>query len=193
MQKHTLMSEELNNINDEAKMEMDMAMEHLEKELSKIRAGKANPSMLNSIMVEYYGVMTPLNQVATISTPDARSLSIKPFEKAILGDVEKAIFAANLGLTPQNDGENVRINIPALTEERRKEMAKMIRAEGENAKISLRNARKSAMDSVKALGKDGMSEDNQKDAEGVIQEITNGYGKKVDVLVKAKEDEVLSI
>jgi len=187
------MTEELNNINEEAKMEMDMAMEHLEKELSKIRAGKANPSMLNSIMVEYYGMMTPLNQIATISTPDARSLSIKPFEKTSLQDVEKAIFAANMGFTPQNDGENVRINIPALTEERRKEMAKMIRAEGENAKISLRNTRKSAMDSIKGLGKDGLSEDNQKDAEAVIQEITNGYGKKVEQLIKAKEDEVLSI
>lgn len=174
-------------------MEMDMAMEHLEKELSKIRAGKAHPSMLGSIVVEYYGVMTPLSQVATINTPDARSLSIKPFEKSILQDVEKAIFAANLGFTPQNDGENVRINIPVLTEERRLDLAKMIRAEGETAKISLRNSRKHAMDGIKALGKDGMSEDLVKDGEAEIQDITNGYGKRVDALVKAKEEEVTSM
>ncbi len=187
------MTEQINDIKAETKMEMDMAMEHLEKELSKIRAGKAHPSMLSSIMVEYYGMLTPLNQVATVNTPDARSLSIKPFEKSALQEIERAIFGANLGFTPQNDGENIRINIPPLTEERRRDLAKMIRAEGENAKISLRNARKSAMDSVKALLKDGLSEDMGKDAEGDIQGIVNNYGKKVDALVKAKEAEITSI
>ncbi len=187
------MTEEVNKIKKSAKSEMDAAIGHLEQELTKVRAGRANPAMLNGVMVEYYGTPTPLSQVANISIPDARSLSIKPWEKNLLPEIEKAIFAANLGFTPQSDGENIRINIPALTEERRKDLAKQIKNEGENAKISIRNARKHANDSLKKLNKDGLSDDLTKDAEGEVQNITNGFNSKVDDIVKAKEKEVMSI
>ena len=187
------MTEEVNKIKKSTKSEMEAAIAHLEQELTKIRAGRANPSMLNGIMVDYYGNPSPLSQVANISIPDARSLSIKPWEKSLLPEIEKAIFGANLGLTPQSDGENIRINIPALTEERRKELAKQIKNEGENAKISLRNARKHANDSLKQLNKDGLSDDLTKDAEGEIQTITKNFSTKVDDFVKAKEKEIMSI
>jgi len=187
------MTEEVNKVKKSTKSEMDAAITHLEQELTKIRAGRANPSMLNGIMVDYYGNPSPLSQVANISIPDARSLSIKPWEKSLLPEIEKAIFGANLGLTPQSDGENIRINIPALTEERRKELAKQIKNEGENAKISLRNARKHANDSLKQLNKDGLSDDLTKDAEGEIQTITKNFSTKVDDFVKAKEKEIMSI
>lgn len=187
------MSESLNPLKSKLNTEMEATIEHLEKELTKVRAGKANPSMLNGIMVEYYGTPTPLSQVSSISVPDARSLSIKPWEKPLLQEIEKAIFAANLGFTPQNDGENIRINIPALTEERRKELVKQIKNEGEQAKISLRSARKNANDAIKVLGKDSLSEDQVKDAEAEVQKMINGCGEKVDRIVKAKEDEVMTI
>lgn len=187
------MTEEVNKIKASTKSEMQQAVEHLEKELTKVRAGRASPAMLNGVMVDYYGSATPLSQVANISIPDARSLLIKPWEKTLLGEIEKAIFGANLGLTPQSDGETIRINIPALTEERRKELAKQIKGEGETAKVSLRNIRKSSNDGIKKLNKDGLSDDLSKDAEADIQKITNDYSAKVDTIVKAKEAEVMSI
>ena len=161
--------------------------------MTKVRAGRASPAMLNGVMVDYYGSATALSQVANISVPDARSLSIKPWEKTLLGEIEKAIFGANLGFTPQSDGESIRINIPALTEERRKDLAKQIKGEGETAKVSLRNIRKSSNDSIKKLNKDGLSDDLSKDAEGEIQKITNNFTAKIDAIVKAKEAEVMSI
>jgi len=185
--------EELDEIMELATMGMDEALERLDKNLRKIRAGKANPSMLQGIMVEYYGTPTALQQVANVSTADARTIMIKPWEKNVLPEIEKSIFAANLGLTPQNDGEIIRLNIPPLTEERRRDLAKQIKAEGETAKISLRNTRKSANDGIKKLNKDGLSDDNTKDAEERVQKLTNDYGSKVDKVIEAKEADLMSI
>ncbi|MCL4125312.1 UNVERIFIED_CONTAM: hypothetical protein GTU68_007325 [Idotea baltica] len=162
------------------------AARHLEK-------GKANPSMLNGIMVDYYGSMTALAQVSTINAQDARTLNIKPWEKSMLEPIEKALFAANLGITPQNDGENIRLNIPPMTEDRRKDLSKQAKAEGEHAKVSLRNDRKHAIDAIKKMVKDGLSEDMGHDAEAEIQKVTNGYGERVDKFIKAKETEIMSI
>lgn len=185
--------ETVEEILEMAQMDMDDAMERLSKNLEKIQAGKATPAMLKGVMVEYYGVPTPLSQVANVSTPDSRTLMIKPWEKAVLNDIEKAIFAANLGYTPQSDGEAIRLNIPMLTEERRRDLAKQIKGEGENTKISLRNARQSANAEIKKLNKDGLSDDLAKDAETIVQNLTNGYSEKVDKFVKAKEEQVLSL
>jgi len=186
--------EELELLMEMTGEEMNKSIEHLRVALSKIRAGKANPSMLGSVTIEYYGAATPLSQVSTVTTPDARSLMIKPWEKTLLGDIEKAIFGANLGFTPQNDGEQIRINIPAMTEERRRDLAKQIKAEGENAKIGVRNARKGANNSVKQMGKDStLSEDKVKNTEIDIDDLTKNYTDKIDILVKAKEAEVMSI
>jgi len=184
---------EANQIVAKAKEEMGKAIDHLKVSLSKIRAGKANPSMLDSVNVDYYGTPTPLSQVANITTVDARSLSIKPWEKSMLQEIEKGIFAANLGFTPQNDGENIRINIPALTAERRKDLAKQIRAEGETAKIGIRGARQNANNAIKKLGKDDLSEDQVKKFEGIVDEHTKEYNAIIDKTVKAKEDEVTSM
>jgi len=175
------------------KEHMQASLEHLESELTKIRAGKASPNMLDGITVEAYGSQMALNAVASMSTPDARTLSIKPFDKGTLADIEKAIFAANLGITPQNDGETIRINIPPLTEERRKDLAKQIHAEGEECKVSLRNARKDSNSEIKKLKGGELSEDMLRDGEGEVQNITNSFGKKVDDLCAAKEKEVLSM
>lgn len=186
--------EELELLMEMAGEEMDKSIDHLRVALSKIRAGKANPSMLSTVNVEYYGSVTPLSQVSSITSPDARSLMIKPWEKSLLGDIEKAIFGANLGFTPQNDGEQIRINIPAMTEERRRDLAKQIKAEGENAKVATRNARKNANNSVKQLGKDStLSEDQVKNAEIDINDLTKRYTDKIEELVKLKEAEVMSI
>ncbi len=187
------MTEEVNFELDSAKEAMGAALQHLEKELTTVRAGKANPSMLNNVKVDYYGTNTPISQVASVSNLDGRTLSIKPWEKPMLQAIEKAIFAANLGVTPQNDGEVIRISIPPMTQERRKDLVKQIKEYGEHAKVSMRNSRRDALQSVKQLVKDGLSEDLGKDAEGSVQEITQGFGKKVDALIAAKEKEVLSI
>lgn len=172
---------------------MDKAINHLESELGKIRTGKANPSMLDSVMVDYYGTMTPLNQIANVNTPDARTLVVQPWEKSRLADIERAIINSNLGLNPQNDGEIIRINVPALTEERRKEMVKMAKGEAENCKVSIRSARKTANENVKKLQKDGLAEDLAKDAENTIQNITKDYEAKVDDHVAKKEKEIMTI
>ena len=187
------MQEEIEMMLDEARSSMDKSIEHLTKELTKIRAGKANPSMLNSVMVEAYGVQSPLNQLASITTPDARTIAIQPFDKSTLQDIEKGILQANIGLTPQNDGEFIRLNIPPLTEERRRTMVKQTKGEGEDAKISLRSARKEAMDFIKSLEKDGLSEDMAKNAEEDVQKVVNEYTTKIEAIISKKEAEIMTV
>lgn len=187
------MTEEIQMALDEAKEGMESAIEHLENNLSKIRAGKASPSMLSTVRVDYYGSPTPLSQIANVSTLDARTLSIQPWEKSVLEDIERAIVNANLGLNPQNNGELIMINVPVLTEERRIDLVKKARAEAEAAKVSIRNNRKTANDFVKSLEKDGLSEDMAKDAEASIQDLTKQYTDRVDTIVDAKEADVMKI
>lgn len=185
--------EEIQMFLDEANDKMDNAIKHLAAELSKIRAGKAMPGMLDGIMVEYYGTPTPLNQVSSINTPDARTLMIKPWEKTILHDIERAIINSDLGLNPQNDGEQVIINVPTLTEERRKELVKMVKSEGENGKVSIRNARHEAMHDIKALKEEGISEDDIKKGEEKVQQITDKHTKRVDEVIAHKEEEIMTV
>lgn len=187
------MTEELQMIYDELKSSNNKSIVHLENELLKIRAGKAAPSMLNGVMVEYYGNPTPIQQVANISTPDARTITVQPWEKSMINDISKGILNSNLGLNPQNNGEQIIISVPPLTEERRKDLAKKAKAEGEHAKVGIRNNRKDAIDMVKMLKGDGLSEDLQKDAEEAIQQITNGFIKKVDDLLELKEKDIMTI
>lgn len=187
------MEEELEFILDATKEAMTGSIKHLEKELMKIRAGKANPSMLDSVSVDYYGALTPLNQVANVNTMDARTLSIQPWEKSMLEGIEKAIINSNLGLNPQNNGETILINIPALTEERRRDLVKMAKAEGEYARVGIRNSRKEANDGIKKLQKDGLSEDLCKNQETEIQKLTDSFNKKVDDLVAAKEKDIMTV
>lgn len=187
------MEEELQFIFDSAEEGMDKAIERLEHELARIRAGKASPAMLSSVMVEYYGAMTPLKNLANVNTPDSKTLMIQPFEKGLLEEIEKGIMRANLGFNPGNDGKVVRINIPPLTEERRRDLVKQCRAVGEQAKVSIRNSRKDANDEIKALQKDGMSEDAAKVAEADIQEMTVKFSAKVDSLMEEKEKDIMTI
>ena len=185
--------EEVQMFIDEANENMEHAMEHLSQALSKIRAGKAMPSMLDGLMVDYYGSATPLNQVSSITSPDARTLMIKPWEKTIITEIEKAIINSDLGFNPQNDGEQVIINVPALTEERRIDLVKMVKHEGENGKISIRNARHEALSAIKALKNDGVSEDAIKNGEIDVQEVTKKHSERVDDLIKVKEQEIMTI
>ena len=187
------MQEEVDFILEHGEEKMSAAIEHLDKELTHIRAGKASPAMLDGVLVEYYGSMTPLNQVSNVSTPDARTIAIQPWEKGLIPEIEKAIMNANLGLNPDNNGEIIRINIPTLTEERRKILVKQVHSEGENAKVSIRAARKDANDSLKKLLKEGLSEDLEKDAEVEVQNLTDKYGEKIDNLVSAKEKDIMTI
>ena len=187
------MNEELQFILDSAKESMQSAINHLESELLNIRAGKANPVMLKSVMVDYYGAPTPLSQVANVNTPDGRTLSIQPWEKSLLAEIEKGIMRANLGFNPGNDGKVVRINIPPLTEERRRDLVKQAKAVAEQAKVSIRSSRKDANDEVKTLEKDGLSEDRAKGAEQEVQDMTTKYSNKVDSLVEEKEKDIMTI
>lgn len=187
------MTEELQMIYDELKASNGKSLTHLENELVKVRAGKATPSMLSGVMIEYYGSPTPLQQVANVATMDARTLTVQAWEKNMLNDIAKGIMNANLGLNPQNNGEQLIIQIPPLTEERRKELVKKAKAEGEHAKVGIRNNRKDALDMVKSLKSDGMSEDMAKDAESEIQNVTNAFIKKVDDLVDSKEKDIMTI
>ena len=187
------MNEDLDLIMMECTDSMESAVSHLKTELTKIRAGKANPSMLDPVMVEAYGMQNPLKQLASISTPDARTISVQPFDKSTLADIEKGILQANIGLTPQNDGEFIRLNLPPLTEERRKELSKNAKEYGENAKVSIRGARKSANDDIKKLEKDGLSEDMAKDAESSVQNLTNKFSNTVDELIAAKEADIMTV
>lgn len=175
------------------KADMEKTVAHLLDELNKVRAGKASPSMLNGIMVNYYGTPTMLSQVANIGTPDGRTLSIQPWEKKILGDIERAIFEANLGLTPMNDGEFVRLNIPPLTEERRKQLVKQTKGLAEDAKVSLRNSRQKMMEFIKKEVKDGYPEDAGKKKEDEVQNMTTAFGKKVDDIIASKEKDIMTV
>lgn len=179
------MTEEITLILDIAREQMEESITRLETIFSKIRAGKANPQMMSSVKVDYYGTMTPLSQMSNINTPDAQTISIQPFDKSVMGDIEKAILEANLGLTPMNNGELIMINIPALTEERRKEIVKQVKLEAENSKISIRNARQKANDEIKKLGKNGLSEDIVRDTEASVQDLTNEY---TDIIIKHFDD-----
>ena len=187
------MTEELSMIYDEFKEANQKSLNHLENELVKIRAGKASPAMLNSVMVEYYGSMTPLQQVANVNTMDARTIIVQPWEKPLLNDIAKGIINANLGLNPQNNGEQLIIAVPRLTEERRRDLVKRAKVEAENAKIGVRNNRKDALDMIKDLKNEGLSEDMHKDAEEEVQKITNGYIKKVDELLELKEKDIMTV
>src|SRR6195952_4661787 len=169
------MTEDLSIIIDEAKDSMTKGINHLKAELVKIRAGKANPVMLDGIMVEYYGNPTPISQVANISAMDARTLSVQPWEKNMLQSIERAIISANIGINPQNDGNSIRLYLPPLTEERRRELVKRCNGEGEQGKIAIRNIRRESIENIKKLQKDGLSEDAAKDAESDMQEITNSF------------------
>ncbi|MCE2614033.1 ribosome recycling factor [Flavobacteriaceae bacterium D16] len=184
------MNEEIDLVLETTKESMDAAIEHLEKEFIKIRAGRANPSMLSSVMVEYYGSMTPLSQVSNINTPDARTLSVQPWEKSLLGEIETAIMNANLGFNPMNNGETVIINVPPLTEERRIQLVKQAKAETEDAKVGVRSARQEANKEIKSLE---VSEDLEKNAEIDIQELTDSYIKKIDALLEVKEAEIMKV
>ncbi len=187
------MNEDIQFILDDATEQMDKAVTHLEAELVKIRAGKASPTMLESVSVDYYGTRTPMNQVANINTADARTLVIQPWEKSMLTPIEKAIMAANLGLNPQNDGVLIRILVPALTEERRKDLAKKAKAEAENAKVSLRTIRKEANEALKKLQKDGTPEDEVKEGETKVQQLTDSYVVKCDKHLEIKEKEIMTV
>ena len=174
--------------------QMDHAMEHLDTELTKIRAGRANPSMLDSVHVDYYGTDTPLAQVSNVNTPDAKTISIQPWEKSMLEPIERAIINANLGLAPQNNGEMIIISVPALTEERRLDLVKSAKAEGEHAKVSLRNARHKAIDGIKGEQKNnGLSEDMAHDAEAEVDKILHDFQDKIDKLINAKEVDVMKV
>jgi ribosome recycling factor len=186
------MTEEIKKIQNEAQSMMEKAISHLESELAKIRAGKANPAMLEGIMVDYYGTNTPLNQVANVNTPDARSIVIQPWEKSMLTPIEKAIQAANLGFNPQNDGLLIRIIVPPLTEDRRKELVKRAKSEGEHAKVTIRNLRRDAIENVKKEVKKGLPEDIQKDTETKIQQLTDNHIAKVDKHLDTKEKEIMT-
>jgi ribosome recycling factor len=187
------MTEEIEFILDSTKESMEGSIEHLGKAFQNIRAGKASPAMLGSVFVEYYGSASPLSQVSKISVPDARTITLQPFEKNMLQPIEKAIMIANLGFNPMNNGDMVIISVPPLTEERRKELAKQAKAEAEDAKIGIRNARKDANTDIKKLEKEGTSEDICKSAEDDVQNLTNAYIKKIDELLVEKEAEIMKV
>ncbi len=187
------MSEDLQLILEDAKDQMGKAITHLEGELAKVRAGRANPAMLENVMVDYYGNRTPLRHTANVNSQDARTLIIQPWEKGMLENIEKALLAANLGLTPQNDGTIIRISIPALTEERRKEMVKKVKGEAENCKVTIRNLRRDTNIAIKALLKDGLPEDEVKQGEEQVQLITDGFIVQADKHATEKEKEILTV
>jgi ribosome recycling factor len=187
------MNEEVELITEETKDRMEKAIDHLEHELARLRAGRANPALLDGVTVDYYGVNSPLSQVSNINTPDPKTIMIQPWEKNMLGVIEKAIMAANIGLTPVNNGEVIRINIPPLTEERRHQLVKQVRTEGETAKISIRTARKWANDELKAMLKEGLPEDIEKEATEDVQQMTHTYNGKVDKIMATKEKEVMTV
>lgn len=184
------MNEDIQFLLDTAQEAMDNAIKHLEKQLSNIRAGKASPSMLGSVMVDYYGSQTPLNQVANVNTPDGRTITVQPWEKTMLQEIERGIMLANLGFNPMNNGESIIINVPPLTEERRKELVRQAKGEAEDAKIGIRNARKDANNDIKKLD---VSEDVQKNTEIDVQELTDKYVKRIDTILDVKEKEIMTV
>ncbi len=178
---------------DETRDKMNKSIQHLENGLIKIRAGKANPNILNGIMIDYYGVQTPLNQLSNIGTPDARTIAIQPWEKPFINAIEKAILQANLGLNPDNNGEIIRINIPPLTEERRIELVKQVKNEGENTKVGIRNVRRESNEELKNMKKDGLAEDEEKRAIDDVQKITDEYIEKIDKIIEVKETDIMTV
>ncbi|MBN3036465.1 MAG: ribosome recycling factor [Bacteroidales bacterium] len=187
------MIEECQLIYDDAEENMGRSLVHLEKEFQKIRAGKASPDMLDGIKVDYYGIMTPINQTANITTPDPRQIIVQPWDKSIIGALEKAILAANIGFNPKNEGEVLRIPVPPVTEQRRKELVKQARNESENARVSIRNIRRSANEEAKKLEKEGVSEDDIKKLQEQIQKLTDEYIEKVDEYFAKKEKDIMTI
>ena len=173
--------------------QLEKNLSHTHQEFSRIRAGKASPNMLDGVMVEYYGAPTPLSQVANVGTPDARTLAIQPWDKSLIRPIETAIINSNLGFAPQNDGEMIRINVPALTEDRRKDLVKMAKAEAENSKVGIRNIRKDFMEKVKSMQKDGLSEDEARGAEDEIQKTIDNFIKKTEDVLSAKEKEIMTV
>ncbi len=187
------MTEEIDFILDSTKESMEGSIAHLEKEFLNIRAGKASPAMLGSVFVDYYGSQTALNQVSKVSVPDARTITIQPFEKNMIQPIEKAIQIANIGFNPMNNGDMIIISVPPLTEERRRELAKQAKAEAEDAKIGVRNVRKDSNNDIKKLEKEGTSEDICKSAEEEVQNLTNAFIKKIDELLALKEAEIMKV
>jgi ribosome recycling factor len=187
------MSELIKKQVTDARALMEKAIDHCESELQKIRAGKANPSMLDDVMVEYYGTPTPLSQVGSVNTPDARTIVVQPWEKSLLGAIEKAIMEANLGVNPQNDGVIIRINVPPLTEERRRDLVKKAKSEAETGKIAIRNIRKDANEKIRKLKSEGVSEDEMKTGEGEVQKLTDSFIIKVDQLSEVKEKDIMTV
>ena len=180
-------------IKKEAEAKMEMTLEFLDETLSRIRAGRANAKILDGVRVDYYGTMSPLSSVATVSTPDAKTIMIQPWEKAMLKEVEKAIMNSDVGITPENNGEVIRLGIPPLTEERRKQLVKQVKQEAEEAKVSIRNSRRDGIDEAKKAVKSGMPEDMGKDLEADLQKIHDKYIKKIDEVFAAKEKEILTV
>lgn len=187
------MTEEINFHLDIAKEAMIEVITRLENALSKIRAGKASPQMLSTVKVDYYGVQTPLAQASNVSTTDAQTICIQPFDKSLIADIEQAIIEANLGFNPSNNGEKVIVNVPPLTEDRRRDLVKQVKIEIENSKISIRNIRQKANDEMKKLGKEGLSEDLVRDAEGSVQTLTNTYVSKIDSISFEKESDIMTV
>lgn len=178
---------------DNAQESMELAADYLEETLARIRAGKASPKLLDGIRVDYYGSLAPISNVANVSVPDARTIAITPWEKSMFKVIEKAIINSDLGITPENNGEVIRLGIPPLTEDRRKQLVKQCKAEAENAKVSVRNARREAIDGLKKEIKQGLSEDLEKDAEGKVQKLHDKYLKQIDEIFAAKEKEILTV
>ena len=187
------MNEEINFCLDLAREQMQESLNHLEISLSKIRAGKASPQMLRAVVVDYYGSVTPLTQMANVTTPDSQTITIQPFDKSMIADIEQAIVNAQLGFNPSNNGEKVIINVPALTEERRRDLVKQVKIEIEKSKISCRNIRQKSNDELKKIGKEGASEDIIRDAEESVQLITNEYTIKIDDIFSAKESDIMQV
>lgn len=187
------MNEDIKIVLSELKEASEKALEHVASEVGKLRAGKATPSMLDSVMVEYYGSKVPLSQIANVNTPDPKTIIVKPWEKGMLDEISKGVMYANLGLNPQNDGEQVIINVPPLTEERRLQLVKQAKGESENGKIGLRGARKDAIDTIKMLEKEGLSEDMAKDAEAEVQKVIETYIKRIEDTIAQKEKEIMTI
>ncbi len=187
------MTEESQLLLQETEDQMNKSVQHLEKELHKLRTGKASPQMLEGIKISYYGVMTPIEQTANITTPDARQIIVQPWDKSILSDIDKAIMAANLGLNPKNEGEVLRIIVPPLTEERRKDLVKKAKSEAENAKVSIRNIRRSSNDMAKDLEDEGVPEDEVKKLQEEIQKLTDKYIEMVDRIVNQKEKDIMTV
>lgn len=187
------MEDQIQHLLDHAKADNDKTIAHLISELEKVRAGKATPSMLDSVHVEYYGSMTPIHQLANINTMDARTITVQPWERGILDAISKGIIDANLGLNPQNNGDMIILNVPALTEERRKDLVKKVKAEAEHAKVGIRNNRKEAMDQLKKLKNDGLPEDRMKDLETKIQTLTDTAVKRCDEVADKKEKDIMTV